>query len=181
MPKKQSNLDLTRLKPIKKNGDTIRVVVETPKGSRNKYAFDPTDGVFVLKKVLPAGMLFPYDFGFVPRTQAEDGDPLDVLIFMDEPAFPGCILNCRLIGIIEGEQQEESGNKTRNDRFLAVEAGNHTFRDVHDVKDLPEHLVYAIGEFFTNYNRLEGRKFRVLGVRGAAHARSRIRRDIQAA
>src|SRR5712672_4089794 len=82
----------------------IQVVIETPKGSRNKYAFDPDQKVFELKKVLPAGMAFPYDFGFIPSTVAEDGDPVDVLVLMDEPAFPGCLLKCRTIGIIEGEQ-----------------------------------------------------------------------------
>jgi inorganic pyrophosphatase len=84
-------------------------LVETPKGSRNKYAFDPDQRIFELKKVLPAGMAFPYDFGFVPSTVAEDGDPVDVLVLMDEPAFPGCLLRCRLIGIIEGEQGKKKG------------------------------------------------------------------------
>src|ERR1700722_5809202 len=97
----------------------VVVVIETPKGSRNKYAFDPEDRIFALKKVLPAGMAFPYDFGFVPSTLGGDGDPLDVLVLMDEPAFPGCKLSCRIIGIIEGEE----GNKKkteRNDPAVAV-------------------------------------------------------------
>jgi inorganic pyrophosphatase len=85
------------------------VVVETPKGSRNKYAFHPDNRVFELKKVLPAGMALPYDFGFLPSTKGGDGDPLDVLVLMDEPAFPGCVLKCRVIGVIEGEQ----GNKKK--------------------------------------------------------------------
>jgi inorganic pyrophosphatase len=74
-----------------------RVVVETPKGSRNKFAYDPDDHVFELKWVLPAGMTFPYDFGFVPSTKVDDGDPIDVLVLMDEPAFAGCVLSCRPI------------------------------------------------------------------------------------
>jgi inorganic pyrophosphatase len=88
-----------------KAGDKLlQVVIETPKGSRNKYSFDPEQHIFVLKAALPAGMSFPYDFGFVPQTLAQDGDPLDVLVLMDEPAFPGCALLVRLIGVIEGEQ-----------------------------------------------------------------------------
>ena len=79
----------------------VQVIIETPKGSRNTYAFDCEQRIFELKKVLPAGMAFPYDFGFVPSTVAEDGDPTDVLVLMDEPAFPGCILRCRPVGIIE--------------------------------------------------------------------------------
>jgi inorganic pyrophosphatase len=85
----------------------LQVVIETPKGSRNKYAFDEKKRVFGLKKVLPAGMEFPHDFGFVPSTLAEDGDPTDVLVLMDEPAFPGCALQCRIVGIIEGTQGKE--------------------------------------------------------------------------
>ncbi len=79
------------LKPFA-DQDLLRVVIETPKGSRNKFAFNTEARVFELKKVLPAGMAFPYDFGFVPSTKADDGDPVDVLVLMDEPAFPGCVL-----------------------------------------------------------------------------------------
>jgi hypothetical protein len=91
MSKKNGLADPTRLKPFG-SGDKqlLRVVIETPKGSRNKFAFDPDEHIFELKKVLPAGMAFPYDFGFVPSTKADDGDPIDVLVLMDEPAFAGC-------------------------------------------------------------------------------------------
>lgn len=100
--------DPSRLRPHDgDDDDIIRVVIETPKGSRNKYAFDPEEKVFELKKVLPAGMDFPFDFGFVPSTKAADGDPVDVLVLMDEPAFTGCVLKCRIIGIIEGEQGDK--------------------------------------------------------------------------
>jgi inorganic pyrophosphatase len=97
--------DPSKLKPVDyDHKQNLRVVIETPKGSRNKFASDPKLHIFELKKVLPAGMTFPYDFGFVPSTKAEDGDPVDVLVLMDEPAFPGCVLSCRPIGVIEGEQ-----------------------------------------------------------------------------
>src|SRR3977135_997199 len=112
--------DPSRLSPLDGYSDqTIHVVIEHPKGSRNKYAFDPEQKVFELKKVLPAGMAFPYDFGFIPSTKAEDGDPVDVLVLMDEPAFPGVVVKCRLIGIIEGEQGDNE-DKERNDRVVAV-------------------------------------------------------------
>ena len=105
MSKKNGLADPTRLKPFDASDkQLLRVVIETPKGSRNKFAFDPKQHVFELKKVLPAGMMFPYDFGFVPSTEADDGDPVDVLVLMDEPAFPGCVLTCRAVGVIEGEQ-----------------------------------------------------------------------------
>lgn len=89
--------------------ETIQMIIETPKGSRNKYFFDPDQKIFALKKALPAGMAFPYDFGFIPSTKAEDGEPTDVLVLMDEPAFPGCLLKCRMIGIIEAEQRTKKG------------------------------------------------------------------------
>lgn len=179
MPKKLKKrsgamADPTQIKPLRKKDDLVRVVVETPKGSRNKYAFDAQREVFTLKKVLPAGMAFPYDFGFVPQTEAEDGDPLDVLLLMEEPAFPGCVILCRLIGVIEGEQQEKDGTKERNDRLLAVEAGNHAYYDLKHVNELPQQLLREIGEFFVNYHKLDGSSFRVIGVKGPTEARRRI-------
>src|SRR5579862_4124588 len=119
MSKKNGLADPTRLKPFD-DKRLLRVVIETPKGSRNKFAFDPDEQIFELKKVLPAGMAFPYDFGFVPSTKADDGDPVDVLVLMDEPAFAGCVLSCRVIGVIEGEQGDKK-DKERNDRIVAVE------------------------------------------------------------
>ena len=113
----RSMSDPTLLKPIDKAAHILQVVIETPKGSRNKYAFDADQKIFSLRKVLPAGMAFPYDFGFLPRTIAGDGDPIDVLVLMDEPAFPGCLLRARLIGVIEGEQLDKAG-KIRNDRLI---------------------------------------------------------------
>jgi len=169
--------DPSRLKPLRKKDDLVRVVIETPKGSRNKYAFDPEHKVFTMKKVLPAGMSFPYDFGFVPQTKSGDGDPLDVIVLMEEPAFPGCMIQCRLIGVIEGEQQEEDGKKQRNDRLLAVESGSHFYSDITHVKQLPQQLLREIGEFFVNYHRLEGRRFRVIGIRGPQEARRHIEAD----
>src|SRR5690242_6610474 len=129
--------DPTQLEPFAKKRELLKVIVETPKGCRNKYAFDPDEEIFKLKTVLPAGMIFPYDFGFVPRTMAEDGSPVDVLVLMDEPAFPGCLIKCRLIGVIEGEQ-EKNGSKVRNDRLIAVERSNHSYMDVDDIKQLPK-------------------------------------------
>src|ERR1700688_3790753 len=113
----------------------VQVVIETPKGSRNKYDFDAEEKVFRLKKVLPAGMAFPYDFGFVPRTLADDGDPVDVLALMDEPAFAGCVLKCRLIGIIEGEQGKKK-DVERNDRIIAVEKDAHSWAHIKTFEDL---------------------------------------------
>jgi inorganic pyrophosphatase len=150
--------------------DLVIVVIETPKGSRNKYAYDPEERIFQLKRVLPAGMAFPYDFGFVPSTVGGDGDPLDVLVLMDEPAFPGCKLTCRVIGLIEGESVSDKQTQ-RNDRVIAVERGNHSYAHVKHIDDLGKHFERELEEFFVNYHRLSEEKFRCLGLKGpgAAH------------
>src|SRR6202050_5222491 len=115
--------------------EIIQVIIETPKGSRNKYAFDPEQKIFQLMKVLPAGMAFPYDFGFIPSTLADDGDPVDVLVLVDEPGFPGCLLKCRIVGIIQGQQGTKK-KKERNDRIVAIEQDNHSFASIKHVGDL---------------------------------------------
>jgi inorganic pyrophosphatase len=169
------------LKPRDPDDDEItQVIIETPKGSRNKYSFDPDQKVFQLKRVLPAGMVFPYDFGFVPSTLAEDGDPVDVLVLMDEPAFPGCLLKCRLIGIIEGQQLDKKG-KNRNDRIVAIEQANHSYAFVQHIDDLGKKFVKELEEFFVNYHELSAKQFRVLDVRGPGEARRRIKDGMKAA
>lgn len=161
--------DPTRLKPIDRKQGMLQVVVETPKGCRNKFAFDPEQRVFTLRKVLPAGMAFPYDFGFLPRTIAGDGDPIDVLLLMDEPAFPGVVVCARLIGVIEGVQIEGK-KKNRNDRLLAVAEANHTYTHVKRPKDLGSQFLKELEEFFVNYHRLEGKEYKLLGCKGADEA-----------
>jgi inorganic pyrophosphatase len=161
--------DPTRLKPLDDDDEQlVQVVIETPKGSRNKYAFDPEQKVFKLKKVLPVGMAFPYDFGFVPSTKAEDGDPLDVLVLMDEPAFAGCLLKCRLIGVIEGEQSNGKRNKQkeRNDRLIAIEHGNHAWADIRDIHDLGDHFLCELEAFFVDYHKLSDEQYRVISAKG---------------
>src|ERR687894_2250957 len=113
--------NLESLKTFNDEGD-LNVVIETPKGSRNKYNYDGKTGLFKLGGVLPAGASFPFDFGFVPSTVGGDGDPLDVLVLMDEPPFAGCLVRTRLVGVIEAEQTERDGETTRNDRLIGVAA-----------------------------------------------------------
>jgi inorganic pyrophosphatase len=162
--------DPTRLAPYKSKNSDLTVIIETPKGSRNKYAYDPEERIFALRKVLPAGMAFPYDFGFVPSTLADDGDPLDVLVLMDEPAFAGCKLTCRIVGVIEGEQGEKR-KAERNDRVVAVESGNHSYAHVKRIDDLGKTFAHEIQEFFVNYHRLTGKEYRILALKGPTAAR----------
>ena len=168
--------DLSRLNPLdSKDKKILRVVIETPKGSRNKFAFDPDQHVFELKKVLPTGMAFPYDFGFVPSTEADDGDPIDVLVLMDEPAFPGCVLKCRVIGVIEGEQRDEKKKKERNDRIIAIQEDAHSWADVKTIDDLGKEFCRELEDFFVNYHELSGKEYRVLGVKGPGQAHKLVK------
>lgn len=160
---------------MKKTEEPITVVIETPKGSRNKYACDEEEHAFTLKKVLPAGMVFPYDFGFVPGTRGGDGDPLDVLVLMDEPAFAGCRVPVRVIGVIEA-MHVEGRQRERNDRVIAVATVNHAYAAVTELRDLPDQLLTEVEAFFVNYSRLEGREYRVLGRYGSRRAQATIRR-----
>ena len=176
----KSLADPTRLKPISKKDGLLQVIIETPAGSRNKFAFDPDQGIFSPKSVLPAGMVFPYDFGFLPQTLAPDGDPIDVLLLMDEPAFPGCAVLARLIGVIEGEQLDGK-EKIRNDRLVAVAEANHMYANVRKLKDLPDKWVKELQDFFVNYHSLEGKKYRLLGCKGADAAMRLIKEAQKAA
>lgn len=167
--------DPSNLKPLDSDSKKLlRVVIETPKGSRNKFAFDRKKHIFELKKVLPAGMAFPYDFGFVPSTEAEDGDPIDVLVLMDEPTFPGCVVRCRPIGVIEGEQGDKK-NKERNDRIVAVERESHTWAEVQNINDLGKQFCRELEEFFVNYHDLSGQKYHVLGLKGPAQVKKIVK------
>jgi inorganic pyrophosphatase len=125
------------------------VIIETVQGSRNKLKYEPASGTFVLCKVLPLGMAFPFDFGFLPSTQGEDGDPLDVLVLLDEPAFAGCRILCHMIGVIEAEQTED-GECQQNDRLLAVARESHIHKGIQSLKDLPANLLAEIEHFFVH-------------------------------
>ena len=168
------------LKPMDKTNGIIQVIIETPKGSRNKFAFDVEQNIFTVKKVLPAGMSFPYDFGFLPRTLAPDGDPIDVLLLMDEPAFPGIAVRARLIGIIEGEQTDGK-KKIRNDRLLAVAEMNHEYAYIKRISDLPKKFLRELEEFFVNYHRLEGKEYKLLGCKKVTAAMRIIQKAQRAA
>jgi inorganic pyrophosphatase len=180
MSKSNSLANPVQLKPLDKKDNLLQVIIETPKSSRNKYAFDPDLKIFSLTKVLPAGMNFPYDFGFLPRTIAPDGDPIDVLVLMDEPAFPGCLLPARLIGVIEGEQLD--GKKSiRNDRLVAVADATHSYANIKKLDDLPRHFLKELEDFFVNYHRLEGKEYKLLGCKSAAVALTLIKKAQKAA
>jgi inorganic pyrophosphatase len=146
-------------------------VIEAAQGTRNKLKYLPELGALSLHAVLPLGTSFPYDFGFVPSTLGEDGDPLDVLVFMDQPVPPGTVVPCRVIGVIEAEQKEKGQKARRNDRLLAVAAKTHRYGLWHKLADAPSNVLEEIERFFVFYNQQKGVTFKPLGRRGPAHAK----------
>ena len=170
---------LSHLPPISQDKDLI-AVIETPKGSPNKYKYEETYGAFRLNTVMPKGSFWPYDFGFIPSTISEDGDPLDVLILMDEPAPLGCLVSIRLVGAIEAKQREKDGNWERNDRLLAISTQSHTHAAIHDLDDLGSALLDEIEQFFANYSSQRGKTFKPIGRIGAKKARKIVENGIAA-
>jgi inorganic pyrophosphatase len=164
--------------PFKAGTDEINAVIETPKGSRNKFVFDESTESFWLKKSLPAGMVFPFDFGFVPYTIAEDGDPLDVLVLTDASTFAGCIVTCRIIGVIK-VKQEKKGKHVRNDRIIGVQTDSRLYNSVQNLEDLEDGLLKEIIHFFASYNHLTEDKFEPLGSDGTAEAIKLIKESIR--
>ncbi len=156
-----------------KGAELIEVVIETPRGHRNKFKFDPSHNRFCLGSVLPAGAAFPYDFGFIPDTIAADGDPLDALVLMDEPAFPGCAVRVRIIGILEARQTED-GETLRNDRIIAVAHDAHDYAQLRSLKDVNPNLLEELERFFISYNETRGKEFQMLAARGPKPAWRRI-------
>ena len=148
----------------------IDVIVETPRGSRNKIKYDPSNERFKLSKVMPEGMIFPYDFGFVPETKAEDGDPLDVLVLTDEALFPGCLAECRLVGVIEAEQTEK-GETKRNDRLVAIATQSLLYSEIQTLEELNPKVLEQIDAFFVNYQRVREIEVEILGHGGPQQAR----------
>jgi inorganic pyrophosphatase len=149
------------------------VIIETPKGSRIKYKFDEEHRLFRLHKVLPAALVFPFDFGFLPGTKGEDGDPLDVLVISEFQGFPGCLMDCRIIGCMVA-QQKKGTKLVRNDRFFAVPEQSSTFENAISLEDIPASLITEIEGFFKTYMKEEGKEFHLLGNLNAAHAMSML-------
>src|SRR5437763_13654521 len=165
---------LDQLSAFTEEDEHLHVIVDTPKGSRNKFKFDEELGLFKLSGVLPAGAVFPFDFGFVPSTAGGDGDALDVLVLMDEPAFVGCLVEVRLVGVIEAEQTEDK-ERTRNDRLIGVADQAKDHKGIRRLSQLNDHLVAEIEHFFVSYNEMKGKVFKPLGRHGPKRARALVK------
>ena len=161
------------ISPFDEETGDLNVVIDTPKDSRNKYKYDEKLKIFKLGGVLAVGLFFPFDFGYIPNTLGGDGDPLDVLVLMDEAAFVGCLVPSRLLGVIEAEQTED-GKTERNDRLIAVSADSRTHKNIKSINDLNPTLLDEIEHFFISYNDAKGKKFKPLGRFAATKAKKLI-------
>jgi inorganic pyrophosphatase len=153
----------------------VHAVIETPRGSHCKLEFDPKLRAFTLAKPLMAGLTYPYDWGFIPSTQAEDGDPIDVLVIHDAGTYPGLVLRCRPIGVLE-VLQISKGEKERNDRIFVVPERSPFEGDLQDVRRLPARAVGELEKFFEATDALEDKKLEFLGWRGPTRAIKTIKR-----
>jgi inorganic pyrophosphatase len=139
--------DLTSLAlQLDAKAGACRAIIETPKGSRNKFDYDAESGLFMLGGLLPEGMMFPFDFGFLPSTLAEDGDPLDVMVLMDAPAHVGCLIEVRIIGVIVAEQTEDGKTKINN-RLLGVAVHSYDHENLESITEVSRTLLSQVEEF----------------------------------
>lgn len=149
--------------------DTIYAVIEVPKGSRNKYEYSKSAGVIKLDRVLYSPLHYPGDYGFIPQSYYGDSDPLDVLVMMEEPSYPGCVIEARPIGMLRLLDRGD-----HDDKILAVPATDPQYEDYHDLEDLPRHYPNAVEHFFITYKQLERAEVQSLGWVGVKEAKEAI-------
>ncbi len=153
-------MDLSRI-PAQPEAGLINVLIEIPAGSKNKYEFDKKMNAFILDRVLYASVQYPYDYGFVPNTLADDGDPLDGMVIMDQPTFPGCVIAARPLGMLE---MIDGGD--RDEKILCVPADDPRYNGVKSLDDIAPHRLEEIAEFFRTYKNLEKKVTEILGWQG---------------
>ncbi len=164
--------------PTWADGKSIFAVIETPRGSTCKLDFDPKLRAFTLAKPLMAGLAYPYDWGFIPSTKAEDGDPLDVLVIHDAKTYPGVVMRCHPVGILEVEQKSKRKTK-RNDRIFAVPDRSPLETDLKDVRHLPSRAQQELEQFFRATDALQEKELKFLHWRGPKHAIEAINRLVK--
>jgi inorganic pyrophosphatase len=150
-------MDLSLI-PAQPKPGIINVLIEIPGGSKNKYEFDKEMNAFALDRVLFASVKYPYDYGFVPNTLADDGDPLDGMVMMDEPTFAGCVIAARPIGML---LMIDGGD--RDEKILCVPAEDPRYNEVKSIKDIAPHRLEEIAEFFRTYKNLEKKVTEIQG------------------
>jgi inorganic pyrophosphatase len=156
-------IDLSRI-PAQPKPGLINVLIEIPGGSKNKYEFDKDMNAFALDRVLYSSVQYPYDYGFIPNTLADDGDPLDGMVIMDQPTFPGCVIAARPIGMME---MIDGGD--RDEKILCVPDKDPRFAHIKSLSNIAPHRLDEIAEFFLTYKNLEKKKVEILGWKEAEH------------
>lgn len=171
---KNSVMDLSRI-PAQPKPGLINVLIEIPAGSKNKYEFDKDLEAFALDRVLYASVQYPYDYGFVPNTLADDGDPLDGMVLMDQPTFPGCVIAARPIGMLE---MIDGGD--RDEKILCVPDKDPRYTHVKSLQDIAPHRLEEIAEFFRTYKNLEKKVTEILGWKDVGHVMPLVEQCIKA-
>jgi inorganic pyrophosphatase len=171
-------VSLDKIPAFDQNDGAINAIVETPKGSRGKFKYEGKFGTFSLHSILPLGFTFPYDFGFIPSTEGEDGDPLDILLIVEVPVPTGALIKASLIGVIETEQQEEGGKPIRNDRLIGAANGIREQCAIRSMDDLPPQTIEQIKTFFVDYARQQGKKLTPLNIGNAKAAMKIVKRGL---
>ena len=171
--------NLFKLPAFNDNGD-LHVVIETPRGSHAKLDYDPKLKIFTLSKSLLVGLTYPYDWGFIPATAAEDGDPLDVMVIHEAATFPGLVLSCNIIGVLQVEQRSSGKKPKRNDRLFAVPRGSHAEKDFSNIKQLTGAKREELEKFFIATDELEDKQLDILGWKGPKTALKAIKQASKA-
>ena len=167
-------MDLSRI-PAQPKPGLVNVLVEIPAGSKNKYEFDKDMNAMALDRVLFASVHYPYDYGFSPNTLADDGDPLDGIVVMDQPTFPGCVITARPIGMLE---MIDGGD--RDEKLLCVPAEDPRYANVHSLKDFDPHRLEEVAEFFRTYKNLEKKETEILGWKDADQVAALVEECVKA-
>jgi len=168
-------VDLSRI-PAQPEPGLINVLIEIPGGCKNKYEFDKDLNAFILDRVLFSSVKYPYDYGFVPNTLADDGDPLDGMVLMDEPTFAGCVIAARPIGMLE---MIDGGD--RDEKILCVPAEDPRYKQITSIKNISEHRLEEIAEFFRSYKNLEKKETQILGWKDVDQVMPLVQECIKAA
>jgi inorganic pyrophosphatase len=164
-------MQLDKIATFVDDGKVFRVVVESPRGSSMKLKYDRELAVMTLTRPLPTGVVYPHDWGFVPGTQAADGDPVDALIVSDGATAPGVVVSCRALGVLEVDQKRRAADgRERNDRIIAVPQSARRFDEIADVFALSERVRQEIEAFFVAVTVLEGKDVKILGWKGPSQA-----------
>ncbi|WP_338430238.1 inorganic diphosphatase [Synechococcus elongatus] len=167
-------MDLSRI-PAQPKPGLVNVLIEIPGGSKNKYEFDKDLNAFALDRVLYSSVQYPYDYGFIPNTLADDGDPLDGMVILDQPTFPGCVIAARPIGMLE---MIDGGD--RDEKLLCVPAKDPRYAEVKTLSDIAPHRLDEIAEFFRSYKNLEKKVTEILGWKGPETVQALVEECIKA-